>query len=355
MTKPIPRAIFWCPMLLPSRSYRTEKMNVVPSRKLLFWVALFMSLLLPASTALLAQKVASPGRFAWRIEGAKGPVYLLGTIHLEISAVKDLDPEIWDGFERSSAFVMEVDPRTMTPEQVLKLALLPPGKGLDAMLGPSSWRKLVEQLGDNYPERLLRRSRPWFVTTLMLAKNNSRAKAMDRELFEAAEAAGKQLFFLETITEQAEVMDTALTLETLVEAIENPRELIDQFNSIVAAYRAGDHAALVEAIFREEKVKPRQFEILFYQRNRNWLPKIEKHIQQGNAFIAVGVGHLLRDNGILTLLQRKGYRVTQVGAEQSQTVHQLSRHTIPQPSIGSLMGLGPTFIRLQSAGEVIFE
>jgi uncharacterized protein YbaP (TraB family) len=40
------------------------------------------------------------------------------------------------------------------------------------------------------------------------------------------------------------------------------------------------------------------------------LERMEKRLQEGNAFIAVGALHLPGDKGLLKLLQARGYRVS---------------------------------------------
>lgn len=48
------------------------------------------------------------------------------------------------------------------------------------------------------------------------------------------------------------------------------------------------------------------------QRNENWIPKIEEIITSKSAFIAVGAGHLGGPNGVIRLLEKKGYTLTPV-------------------------------------------
>jgi uncharacterized protein YbaP (TraB family) len=40
--------------------------------------------------------------------------------------------------------------------------------------------------------------------------------------------------------------------------------------------------------------------------------RMEKHVQQGNSFIAVGALHLPGEKGLLKLLEKKGYNVSTV-------------------------------------------
>lgn len=48
------------------------------------------------------------------------------------------------------------------------------------------------------------------------------------------------------------------------------------------------------------------------ERNYLWIPKIEKQIQSGSCFIAIGVGHLQYKTGIIQQLKDKGYKLAPV-------------------------------------------
>lgn len=52
--------------------------------------------------------------------------------------------------------------------------------------------------------------------------------------------------------------------------------------------------------------------VIVDKRNENWLDNIESLINQDNAFIAVGMGHLGGENGLLNLLEKKGYRLERI-------------------------------------------
>jgi uncharacterized protein YbaP (TraB family) len=49
--------------------------------------------------------------------------------------------------------------------------------------------------------------------------------------------------------------------------------------------------------------------VLLDDRNKDWIPKIEKAIGEKSSFIAVGGGHLGGKNGVVNLLRAKGYKV----------------------------------------------
>jgi uncharacterized protein YbaP (TraB family) len=76
-----------------------------------------------------------------------------------------------------------------------------------------------------------------------------------------------------------------------------------------SSYEAGDIEVMTALL-----VVPKTEAIMLTGRNQKWLPTIEGYFASGGAFIAVGLGHLLGDNGLVALLQRAGYTVERTGA-----------------------------------------
>jgi len=48
---------------------------------------------------------------------------------------------------------------------------------------------------------------------------------------------------------------------------------------------------------------------LVYGRNRNWVNKLQEIMPQQSLLVAVGAGHLLGEQGLITLLRNAGYTV----------------------------------------------
>jgi uncharacterized protein YbaP (TraB family) len=53
-------------------------------------------------------------------------------------------------------------------------------------------------------------------------------------------------------------------------------------------------------------------DLLLSERNKKWIHKIESFAKDKPTFFGVGAGHLAGENGVITLLRKKGYRVTAV-------------------------------------------
>mgnify|MGYP001415718654 CR=1 FL=1 len=58
---------------------------------------------------------------------------------------------------------------------------------------------------------------------------------------------------------------------------------------------------------------PELYNSLLRQRNLNWIPQIDQMLRDnGTEFVLVGAAHLVGDEGLLKLLEAKGYQVTQL-------------------------------------------
>jgi uncharacterized protein YbaP (TraB family) len=279
-------------------------------RSFLIWALLVAPLLLAAR----AEAEPARGPFLWEVEGPRGPVHLFGTIHMGVS-LRELNPVVTERLDASSTVVGEADPSEAFSADMLALAVLPAEESLESMLGAEHWKLLVEFVGGQIPEPLLTRYRPWFAVSLMLARGQEvTATPLDLELLDRAEQLGKKLEYLEEITYQAKLLDQAITAENLSELLGGQEELLEQLAASLESYRAGDHESFEELMLRE-RAKPanrKQFELLFDRRNREWLPVIERYLQRGHVFIAVGAGHLLTEGGLVAQLRARGHVVKRI-------------------------------------------
>ncbi len=58
---------------------------------------------------------------------------------------------------------------------------------------------------------------------------------------------------------------------------------------------------------------PAAYQSLIVERNHNWMPQLEKCLARTTpCMVVVGAAHLVGPDGLLTLVQRKGYRIEQM-------------------------------------------
>jgi len=80
----------------------------------------------------------------------------------------------------------------------------------------------------------------------------------------------------------------------------------------VSAWRRGDAAAIERDVLSSFKKYPAAYQSLIVERNNNWMPQLEKCLGRTTpCMVVVGAAHLVGPDGLLTLLQRKGYRIEQ--------------------------------------------
>ncbi len=76
------------------------------------------------------------------------------------------------------------------------------------------------------------------------------------------------------------------------------------------AYLTGDADTLLQLIYEQDAGPPSLMKKLVDDRNVTMTASLEQYLKgKEPCFVVVGAAHLLGDNGIVKLLQNKGYRV----------------------------------------------
>ena len=82
---------------------------------------------------------------------------------------------------------------------------------------------------------------------------------------------------------------------------------------MVGAWRRGDAKRLAALLSRNTPPSPSLYRPLVTDRNLRWLPQIEALLKDDeNVMVVVGALHLVGQGGLLELLRRQGYTVTQL-------------------------------------------
>jgi uncharacterized protein len=250
----------------------------------------------------------------WRVDGPNGPLWLFGTIHagVDFSDWNNVPMHIRLAMRSSQRMVVEIDLKEVTNELLAERVMLPADQKLSTMLSKNRWDTLVE--ATDIPAQNLERFQPWFAFILLTQSLYEDVEAMDQSIYKFARNRYKKLEFLETPMEQIDSIVEIADLELLGETLDNLEQVAVDAQKILAIYKAGDLDALESAIFDEQSAhySPRFIEAMFNRRNRAWIPKIEAHLDHGHVFVAVGAGHLVGPEGLLTLLEARGHKAHRV-------------------------------------------
>jgi len=261
----------------------------------------------------------------WKVSKDSNSVYLLGSIHYLRSENYPLKKAILDAFDNSKRLVFEIDLNAISPEAaqrtMLEKAIYRDGTALAQNIDTKTYESVAErvtQLGMDI--RIFNPMKPWFAAVTLVAIK-LKALGLDPRLgvdqYLAAEAKrrGKPTSGLETLEFQIGLLDQlskqnqeAMLRETVTEL-----DLLDRnINEIVKSWVEGDEAVLAKLLLDGMMEFPEIHEKIIVERNRRWLPEIEKFLQQeSGTMVAVGAAHLVGRNGIIEMLKTKGYSVEQ--------------------------------------------
>ena len=254
----------------------------------------------PCATPVPAERHGAP--FLWRVQRGGGPVlWLYGTFHNGRARVPEAATAALDG---AAHFASELGDTEIEADRLRELARIRSGKGLDQLLPTDDWWDLRDALRGVVDEDALKRARPWFAMSQLTATMApSPRPTMDVALAKRARGRGIPVDALESWEEQLVALDAAVGVPDLQEAIRARRTMRCSIEAMLAAYAAGDLAAMGRLLGAA------QSERLLAARNRRWLPRLERYLAARGAFVAVGVSHLAGEQGLPALLARAGYAV----------------------------------------------
>lgn len=84
------------------------------------------------------------------------------------------------------------------------------------------------------------------------------------------------------------------------------------YEEMASAYRNQQLSKLEELINKEEFGVANFTDLLLYNRNSNWVKKMNEILPTQSIVVAVGAGHLPGEKGVINLLRKAGYKVQAV-------------------------------------------
>lgn len=257
----------------------------------------------------------------WRIEGAgPQPSYLFGTIHSSDPRVLRLAPPVLAAFDGAASFTMELIADAASFAHMAEAMFFADGRTLREVLGPELYEQARRAMdGRGLPTEGMERKKPWAVILALSAPHQEAGLFLDLRLQLRAALQQKPTYALETMQEQLAVfndMPLADQVALLEETLRWQRRTEAQHRELLEAYLAADLARLMEIALHRTPQSDRAYaamlERLLTQRNHRMAERMQPRLKEGNAFIAVGAGHLPGVHGLLHLLEQSGYRVTRV-------------------------------------------
>jgi uncharacterized protein YbaP (TraB family) len=285
----------------------------------------FSKLFVLSALALAAPipRIAAGGVCVWKISGVNGAtLYLGGSRH----AMKSTDSAIPSAYGRaldaSSHLVLESSPRDDQEETALfqKTGQYSMGDNLRNHVDPRTYdylRRIFKIMG--VPEERFSKIRPWALVLMLQSPSLhglSSEFGVEAFLTKRAQTTSKPISGLESARQHMEVFSgltdrqgEAMLLITFI-----PQEHGKTNQQLtIDAWRRGDADTMTRLTLESLRDFPAMGDRLLGARNRAWIPKIEGYLRSGQTyFVVAGAAHMGGPDGLLALLQARGYKIEQL-------------------------------------------
>lgn len=254
----------------------------------------------------------------WEVSG-KGlskPSYITGTFHILCSKDFEIKPKVLKALEKSENFVMEInytDPAEMMSLQKMFTA----DKKISDQLSSDEAKELNTILV-NYGTDLksIDSSSPQALYALLSTKAipcpKTEIKLYEMELLQKAIKDKKSIRGLEKVEDQMKSINKAYDLKSTITQLKMDKEYEILFRQMIEAFKNENVQSLYNLFKDERFMNSQQEKAMLTDRNQNWVKIMPEMMKKEGSFFAVGGSHLMGKNGIIPLLQAKGYTVKPV-------------------------------------------
>jgi uncharacterized protein len=267
--------------------------------------------------------------FMWKVTGAHGTSYLLGSMHKAPSGFYPLPQKMEQAFNSSGQLVGELDLNKDRPQyeaMLQKEGFYQNGDSLDKHLSSGTLQSLHKILLEKHidPSSMMK-MKPWMAGIALasvMAPLDRGQPGIDEHFFSEAKAKGKPTAGLENVMDQIKLFEASDKGPDAVSADELIKEIItsgpkadEMVGKLVSSWKNGS-VELMRKLGAEEENQskdPASYDQLEHQRNIKMEAKIEDLLKSNQtSFIVVGAMHMGGADGLVQLLRKKGYSVEQV-------------------------------------------
>jgi uncharacterized protein YbaP (TraB family) len=284
--------------------------------------------------ALVATSTAAEARsFIWKLEPPAGShgvtCHLLGSIHLANKAIYPLAPEIEAAYKAAEVVALEarIDKAASLMGMVMQHAMYLPPDALDKHISKRTLQLLRNRIKTSgLPAGVIMGMKPWVIAMTLSALELKKLgfdpqHGIDMHFLSRAKADNKGLAELEGAEFQIKLFSGFSDKEQeayLLYTLARSKLMSKQFAQLVKLWKRGDgpglHRAMTASLRRQRKFK-KIFKVLITDRNRTMTETMVKLMGGAKPrphLFVVGAGHLTGPRGIVRLLKKQGYRLTQL-------------------------------------------
>jgi len=256
----------------------------------------------------------------WKITGKdlKQPSYLFGTMHILCSEDARLSSNLKKIIKDCKEIYFEIDMDNMAELMgAMKYLRMNDGVKISDLLTTEEYDRVKVYFEKNktmLPLSMMNRFKPFFVSSLIGEKMMTCEKknGMEELIMRESKQYDKEIKGLETTEFQASIFDSipynkqAKDLLAYIDSIDTYRQITME---MVDVYREQNLERMDSLMKKSDPGLESYMDLLLYNRNRRWVMQMPSKMKEDSILFAVGAGHLPGDQGVIRLLQKKGYSV----------------------------------------------
>lgn len=256
----------------------------------------------------------------WEVSGngLSKPSYITGTFHILCSKDFEIKPKVLKALEKSDNFVMEIN--YTDPAEIKSLQkMYQTDKKISEQLSPNEAKELNTILADYGTDlKSIDSSSPQALYALLSTKAipcpQTEIKLYEMELLQKAIKDKKTIKGLEKVEDQMKSINEAYNLRSTITQLKMGKEYEILFKQMIEAFK-NENIHLLYSLFKDERfMNTQQEKAMLTNRNQNWVKAMPEIMKNQSSLFAVGGSHLMGENGIIPLLQSKGYTVKPVSS-----------------------------------------
>lgn len=278
-------------------------------------LSLLAALVLASPAALPAEEACG---LLWRIQGGAGESHLYGTIHSEDPRVLGLEPPAERAFDAADTYVMEMLPDLGAMAELIRAMHYQDQRNLRDELGEALFGEVADALAEHgVGEGLALKMRPWAAAVTLSFPRAESGMFLDLMLHSRAHRQEKEIAGLESVDEQLAFfrgLDEHEEIALLKASLASRDDRESAMEELIGAYLERRPERLLSLSERQlaelpEALGKRFHREIISERNRVMAERLETHLEEGGAFVAVGALHLYGEDGLVELLGQRGYTV----------------------------------------------
>lgn len=280
-------------------------------------------LLCLGTTAISAE---TPKPLLWKVSDADNSLYLLGSFHMLKPSDYPLAKSTDLAFDDAEQIFFELSPEEMSSpalgQKMAQAGMLTDGKTLQQSVAPGTWKKFeTYATAQKMPIANFQVFEPWFVALILSVTEMQKiglnqSLGLDKHFMDRAAKAGKPAKGLETGASQIAIFDSMTAKQQeqfLLDALDDSADMQKKIDELHSAWRTADDKLLFAKMASDMQQKyPELYQKINVARNKAWLPQLEAMLKDNgkdDIMVVVGSLHLVGSDGVVKMLQQRGYKI----------------------------------------------